>query len=229
MQAVLDELDAGIKTPPIEGTIVIRDGGANATPYGVLIKAWVRKSTLAREGAATVAMFSTRHWEITASKGPRTNYTSAGTRYSQEANCEEFSGTSGFSVNVFRFFRDKDSGKVLRKEKFHTDYIAGDNVICGSPPVPEPEPKPQPKPKPKTEAQAGSELTRGFWTTGEQHGHSGQLDRRTRRVARGRPRTGSHCSRAGPPCGRRVRHRPSPRPERTTGRASRPRRTPRRS
>ena len=94
MQAVLDELDAGIKTPPIEGTIVFRDGGANATPYGVLIKAWVRKSALAREGAATVAMFSTRHWKITASKGLRTNDPAPGTRYSQEANCEEFSGTS---------------------------------------------------------------------------------------------------------------------------------------
>jgi vancomycin resistance protein YoaR len=121
----------------------------NTTPYGVLIKAWVRKSTLAHEGAATVAMFSTRHWKITASKGPRTNYTSPGTRYSQEANCEEFSGTSGFSVNIFRFFHDLDSGKVLRKEKFHTDYIPGDNVICGSPPAPEPEPKPKPERKPK--------------------------------------------------------------------------------
>jgi len=149
MQAALDDLDAGIRTPPVKGTIVFHEGGANATPYGVLIKAWVRKYTLAREGAATVAMFSTRHWKITASKGPRTYYTTPGTRYSQEANGDEFSGTSGLSVNVFGFFRDKDSGKVLRKEKFHTDYIAGDNVICGLSPAPEPEPKPKPKPKSK--------------------------------------------------------------------------------
>jgi hypothetical protein len=51
--------------------------------------------------------------------------------------------------NVFRFFRDQDSGKVLCKEKFHTDYVAGDNVICGLPPVPDAEPKPKPTPKPK--------------------------------------------------------------------------------
>jgi len=30
-----------------------------------------------------------------------------GTRYSREANCEESSGTSGSSIDVFRFFRDR--------------------------------------------------------------------------------------------------------------------------
>ena len=50
----------------------------NTTPYGVFIKAWVRKSSPTREGAATVAMFSTKHWKITATKGPRTNFTSPG-------------------------------------------------------------------------------------------------------------------------------------------------------
>ena len=118
----------------------------NTTPYGVLIKAHVRKSTPSAEGAATVTMYSTKHWKITSRNGPRTDYRSPQVRYLQDADCEEASGTSGFSVNVFRTFRDLDSGKVLRKEKFHTDYIAGDTVRCGAPPAPKPEKKPKPKP-----------------------------------------------------------------------------------
>ena len=37
---------------------------------------------------------------------------------------------------VIRYFRALNSGKVLRKETFHTDYIAGDTVRCGTPPEP---------------------------------------------------------------------------------------------
>jgi vancomycin resistance protein YoaR len=108
----------------------------NTTPYAVLITAHVRKSTPSEEGAATVSMYSTKMWKITSSNGPRTDFRQPQVRYSQEADCEEFSGTQGFSVNVFRYFRDLDSGKALRKEKFHTDYIAGDTVRCGPPPKP---------------------------------------------------------------------------------------------
>ena len=119
----------------------------NTTPYGVLIKAKVRKSTPTTEGAATVSMYSTRHWRITSSKGPRTDVTQPQTRYLQEADCEEAFGTEGFSINVFRTFRALGSGKVLRREKFHTEYIPGDTVVCGPPPKPDPEPKPKPKPR----------------------------------------------------------------------------------
>ncbi len=108
----------------------------NNSPYAVLITAHVDKSTPSEEGAATVSMYSTKRWKVTSSNGPRTNFTSPKTRYSQEPDCEEFSGTTGFSIDVFRYFRDLNSGKVLRKEKFHTDYIAGDTVRCGPPPKP---------------------------------------------------------------------------------------------
>ena len=112
--------------------------------YAVLIKADVRKSTPTEEGAATVSMYSTKHWRITSSNGPRTDYRSPQTRYLQDADCEEAIGSSGFSVNVFRTFHELGSGKVLRKEKFHTDYIAADTVRCGAPPKPKPEKKPKP-------------------------------------------------------------------------------------
>ena len=119
----------------------------NSTPYGVLITAHVRKSTPTKEGAATVSMYSTKHWRITSSKGPRTNVTQPRVRYLQSSDCEEAFGTEGFSINVFRTFRALGSGKVLRKEKFHTDYIPGDTVRCGAPPQPKPEKKPKPKPR----------------------------------------------------------------------------------
>ena len=106
----------------------------NDSPYGVLIKASVSKSTPSTEGSATVSMYSTKRWRITTTEGPRTDYRDPETRYSQEQPCEEFSGTRGFTINVFRYFRDLKSDKVLRREKFHTVYIPGDAVKCGKPP-----------------------------------------------------------------------------------------------
>jgi vancomycin resistance protein YoaR len=108
----------------------------NTTPYGVLVSASVRRSTPATPGAATVSMYSTKRWKVTSSNGPRTSFRQPKVRYSQDPECEVFSGTQGFSINVFRTFRALNSGKVLRKEKFHTDYIAGDTVRCGTPPQP---------------------------------------------------------------------------------------------
>jgi vancomycin resistance protein YoaR len=108
----------------------------NDTPYGVLVRASVRKATPSRQGAATVSMYSTKRWKVTSSSGPRTSFRQPQVRYLQTDDCEEFSGTQGFSVDVFRTFRDLNSGKVAKKEKFHTDYIAGDTVRCGAPPKP---------------------------------------------------------------------------------------------
>ncbi len=108
----------------------------NTSPYGVLVTAQVRKSTPATPGAATVSMYSTKRWKVTSTNGPRTSFRQPKVRYSQDADCEEFSGTQGFSIDVFRYFRALNSDKVLRKEKFHTDYIAGDTVRCGTPPEP---------------------------------------------------------------------------------------------
>ena len=42
-------------------------------------------------------------------------------------------GTGGFSVDVFRDFKRPGSEKVLRTEKFHTDYVPADTVRCEPP------------------------------------------------------------------------------------------------
>ena len=106
----------------------------NDSPYGVLVKASVTKSTPSTQGSATVSMYSTKRWRITTTEGPRTDYRDPQTRYRQAEGCEEFTGTRGFTIDVFRFFRDLKSDKVLRREKFHTVYIPGDTVKCGKPP-----------------------------------------------------------------------------------------------
>jgi hypothetical protein len=73
-------------------------------------------------------------------------YLHVGDKAPRDARVEAI-GSTGFSVNVFRTFHPLGSGKVLRKEKFHTDYIAADTVRCGAPPKPTPEKKPKPKPR----------------------------------------------------------------------------------
>lgn len=116
----------------------------NTTPYGVLITAHVDKAGPGRPGAATVTMYSTKHWDITSRKGPRTDYTAAPTRYLDAPDCESSSGGPGFQVDVFRDFRKVGSKAVVRTEKFHTVYNPEPRLICGKPPAPSPTPSATP-------------------------------------------------------------------------------------
>ncbi len=111
----------------------------NTTPYGVLIKASVKKSAPGGEGSATVSMYSTKRWDITSRNGPRTDVRQPKTRYLQDEDCEEAEGTRGFTINVFRYFHPVGSDRVLRTEKFRTVYIPGDTVKCGAPPKKKPQ------------------------------------------------------------------------------------------
>jgi len=106
----------------------------NTTPYGVLIKSSVKKSAPGGEGSATVSMYSTKRWDITTRTGPRTDFREPKTRYLQDEDCEEATGTQGFSIKVFRYFHPVGSDEVQRTETFRTVYIPGDTVQCGPPP-----------------------------------------------------------------------------------------------
>jgi vancomycin resistance protein YoaR len=64
----------------------------NTTPYGVLIKAAVHKSTPGEKGAVTVSMYSTRHWRITSSNGPRSHVAQPRVRYLQTSDCQPVRG-----------------------------------------------------------------------------------------------------------------------------------------
>lgn len=112
----------------------------NDTDHAVLVKASVTPSTVSSQGEATVSMYSTKTWRIESRTGERYAYTSPSTRYLTDADCEAATGTSGFSVDVYRdFFRPGEQRKV-RTEKFSTVYIPGDAVVCGPPPGSEPPP-----------------------------------------------------------------------------------------
>lgn len=105
----------------------------NDSPHGVLVTASVTPSTPSSQGSATVEMWSTKRWDVESRTSGRYAYTSPATRTLDDEDCEEAIGTSGFSVDVFRDFKRPGSEKVIRTEKFHTDYIPADTVVCEPP------------------------------------------------------------------------------------------------
>jgi vancomycin resistance protein YoaR len=105
----------------------------NDTDYGVLINAELTPSTPASQGVLTVRMFSTKVWDIDEKTSDRYAYVSPGTRTLDTANCVPNTGYPGFQVDVTRIFRRPGADEVVRRERFHTDYIASDTVICRPP------------------------------------------------------------------------------------------------
>lgn len=106
----------------------------NDTDYGVLIHATVTPSTYASQGVVTVEMYSTKVWDIESRTGERYNYRSPATRHLTSADCEPFTGYSGFDVDVTRVFRKHGEDEIDHTEQFHTSYTAADTVVCGPPP-----------------------------------------------------------------------------------------------
>jgi vancomycin resistance protein YoaR len=105
----------------------------NDTPYGVLIDAHVTPSTPSSQGVVTVRMFSTKYWDITTRTSERYDYVAPATRTLSTPDCYPNSGYSGFSVDVWRYFRKPGEAQLDHQEKFHTDYIPSDTVICQPP------------------------------------------------------------------------------------------------
>lgn len=105
----------------------------NDTDYGVLISSKLTPSTPSSQGVLTVKMYSTKIWDITDTTSDRYAYVSPGTRTLDTANCVPNTGYSGFQVDVTRIFREAGQDEVVKREKFHTDYIASDTVICRPP------------------------------------------------------------------------------------------------
>lgn len=102
----------------------------NDTPYGVLIQAGVDPSTPSTQGAMTVKMWSTKHWDIEAGVSERHNFTEEETRYIDDENCTPNDGYGGFDIDVYRFFREPGSEEVVRRETISTTYTPSDTVIC---------------------------------------------------------------------------------------------------
>lgn len=108
----------------------------NDTDHGVLINSWVVPSTYSRQGEVHVEMWSTKVWDIEATKSERYNYRAPATRHLSGPTCEPNTGWSGFDVDVTRIFREHGEDEIHHTEKFHTSYTAADTVVCGPPPKP---------------------------------------------------------------------------------------------
>ena len=108
----------------------------NDSPYGVLVRAWIKPSTWSSEGVVTVQMWSTKVWDIKATKSGRYAYVGPGTRTLSGPDCEPHTGWSGFQIDVTRIFRKAGESAVDHTEKFHTNYTPSDSVVCKAPPPP---------------------------------------------------------------------------------------------
>ena len=117
----------------------------NDSPYGVLIRATSTGTSV------TVAMWSTKRYEIQAVQGPRTRITTAETRYIQRPDCQPGNGGAGFDIRVTRVF--VQDGRVVEREDFDTRYLPQPRFVCGPPPRRTPA-SPTPTPAPAAPAPA---------------------------------------------------------------------------
>ena len=101
----------------------------NNTDYGVLVQAYVTKSTPSSKGSITVKMWSTKTYdEIDSSKLAKSNFTSGRTITDDDPKCEPQAPVQGFDVNYSRIFRN--DGKTVKTEKFHWRYAPTDRITC---------------------------------------------------------------------------------------------------
>ena len=122
---------AGREATVYEGVIDLQ--WRNDTDTGVYIDtSWV-------PGAITVTFYGTKHYEIEAIEGPRTNPREPAVQEKvDDGKCTPQSGIPGFDVTVTRVFRDLSSGAELRRETFNTHYAAEAVIRCIPPAEPAP-------------------------------------------------------------------------------------------
>lgn len=100
----------------------------NTTDHGILIQAWVNKSTPGSQGSMNVVLWGTKKWDISAGLSSRRNPRTPATRYDATDKCVPQAGVAGFDVDVYRTF--KQDGKVVKRETITARYNAADNVQC---------------------------------------------------------------------------------------------------
>ena len=106
----------------------------NDTPYGVLIQANVKPSTVSSSGVVTVSMYSTKHWDITTKTGEQHNLTEPQVRRINDRVCHPNEGYGGFDIDVIRYFTPVGANTETREpETFSTTYTPSDTVICTNP------------------------------------------------------------------------------------------------
>lgn len=104
----------------------------NPTKYGVLIRAYVVKSTPSSAGIMHVELWSTKVWDIKAGDSGRRNGRTPGKQYDDTDRCVPQDPIPGFDIDIYRsFYKD---GKRVKTETDTARYQAADHVICGKKP-----------------------------------------------------------------------------------------------
>ncbi len=103
-------------------------------PYktGVVIRAWVDKSTPGTSGKMNVEMYGTKVYEVKSRQSERYNFRAPGKRYDDTSACVSQSPVTGFDIDIHRDFYQ--NGKRVKTEKDTAFYQAADTVVCGKKP-----------------------------------------------------------------------------------------------
>ena len=103
-------------------------------PYktGVVIRAWVDKSSPGTVGRMNVEMYGTKVYDVKARASDRYNFRNPGTQYDDTDRCVSQAPVTGFDIDIHRDFYQ--GGKRVKTEKDTAYYQAADRVICGKKP-----------------------------------------------------------------------------------------------
>ncbi len=126
----LDRYPVGREATVYYGSLDLRF--RNSTKYGVLIRAYVNRSTPGRKGEMHVEMWSTKVWNIKAGLSDKRNFRKPGKQYDDTKRCVPQPPITGFDVDVYRTFMK--GGTVVKRETDRAVYQAADHVICGKKP-----------------------------------------------------------------------------------------------
>jgi vancomycin resistance protein YoaR len=122
----IDRYPAGREATVYEGLIDLQ--WKNDGDTGVFV------DTNWQPGSITVTFYGTKRYDIESVSGPRTNYRTPKTvEKTDGGDCIPQSGVPGFDITVTRVFKDLTSGAEVKREDFHTSYMAEDVVHCVAP------------------------------------------------------------------------------------------------
>lgn len=104
----------------------------NSTKYGVLVRAWVVRSTPGSQGEMHVQLWSTKIYDVKAGQSARRNFRAPGKQYDDTDRCVPQDPIQGFDIDIYRTFYK--AGKKVKSETDTARYQAADTVICGKKP-----------------------------------------------------------------------------------------------
>lgn len=104
----------------------------NNLQSGVLIRAFVQKSSPGGVGRTTVQMWGTKEFEVKAGQSERRNFRAPATRYDDSDDCVPQAPLQGFDIDIYRTL--SKGGKVVKRETNTANYQAAARIVCGEEP-----------------------------------------------------------------------------------------------